>query len=65
MVRVIDPTPDKSVVKVTICQECGVKLEYVPNDIKSYDSRDYTGDVDTYYYIACPNCGKRVYVTRR
>lgn len=34
MIRIIDEKPDASVVKNVICRNCGVKLEYVPADVK-------------------------------
>lgn len=61
-VTIVDPTPDPSVVKHVICRKCGVKLAYVPNDIKTYKHTDYTGDTDTYHYILCANCNDKVHV---
>ena len=61
-VQVVDPTPDPSILKYTICGNCGVKLSYTPNDVKrDYDS-DYTGCKDYYNYISCGGCGKQTKV---
>lgn len=59
-VRIIEQKPDPSVVKQKICRHCGVKLEYVPNDVKTYSGRDYSGGSDGHEWIDCPNCNKKV-----
>jgi hypothetical protein len=61
-VLVIKTEPDKSVVKETICRNCGVTLQYVPHDIQERTERDYTGDTDVIYYIDCPACSGQVTV---
>jgi hypothetical protein len=63
-VRIVDPIPDPSVVRRKTCHNCGVKLEYVPNDIQERRSTDYTGSSDTRYVIDCPNCHKEVIADR-
>jgi DNA-directed RNA polymerase subunit RPC12/RpoP len=62
VVKVIDPGPDKSVVKQVVCSNCGAKLEYVPNDVKTSVHHDYGGGSDTYSHIQCPQCNKSVTV---
>lgn len=62
MVKIVDETPDPSVVKRVVCRNCGCKLEYVPADIKEDYSSDYTGGKDYYDYIECPKCHDRVHV---
>jgi len=59
-VKIIDPTPDPEVVKRISCRHCGVRLEYVPNDVMSRTSRDYGGGTDVTEYIVCPACTKEV-----
>ena len=59
-VKVIDPTPHHTVVKQIICRNCGVKLEYTPNDVKRRDGTDYSGGPDGKEWIVCPNCNKEV-----
>jgi len=61
-VRIIDPEPSSKVVKEVVCRNCGVKLAYVPNDVKSETHTDYGGGSDTYKYIDCPSCNKKVRV---
>ena len=61
-VKVIKSEPNPKVVKEVVCRNCGVTLEYVPNDIKKYKSYDYTGDCDINYYIDCPSCNNKVHV---
>lgn len=61
-VRVIEEKPDPSVVKQVVCRTCGVKLEYVPQDVQSYQHTDYGGGTDTYKYITCPKCSEKVFV---
>lgn len=62
MVTVVNRDPHMSVVKETICRNCGVTLQYVPNDVKEDYTSDYTGSKDYYNYIQCPNCNKHVTV---
>lgn len=64
VIRIIDETPHESVVKKAVCRNCGVTLEYVPNDIKSRDTMDYGGTTDTLYFIDCLKCQKQVQVKR-
>lgn len=64
MVTVVSTQPHPSVVKETVCRNCGATLQYVPKDIKSRTTRDYTGCADTDYYIQCPPCGHEVWVKR-
>lgn len=59
-VRIVDPTPDPSIVKHVTCRNCGVKLSYVPKDVKRGEDRDYTGSTDPYSYIVCPGCNSEV-----
>lgn len=61
-IKVIDETPDASVVKRVICRNCGVTLEYTPYDRYDYTTTDYTGDSDTYKSIDCPRCTTRITV---
>lgn len=60
MVKIIDETPDPSVVKRIICKSCGSLLEYIPNEVKKYSGRDYSGGPDGHEWIDCPKCGKSV-----
>lgn len=62
MVKIVDMIPDPSVVKQKVCYNCGVKLEYTPNDIRKRKSKDYTGIVDIDKVIDCPNCNMEVRV---
>jgi DNA-directed RNA polymerase subunit RPC12/RpoP len=62
MVTVVSRTPHQSVVKETICRNCGCTLQYVPRDIKERTVSDYTGDRDVIKYIECPECNHQVTV---
>lgn len=62
MVQVVDPVPDPSVVKYTLCRHCGVRLSYVPADVKKDYTTDYLGSRGYYYYIDCPKCTNQVCV---
>lgn len=64
MVTVVSAVPHPSVVKEVVCRNCGATLQYVPKDIQSITTRDYTGCSDTDYFITCPPCGERVHVKR-
>jgi hypothetical protein len=60
MVRVVKTEPAPSVVKEVVCRNCGVTLEYVPNDVKSEIHRNYGGESYRYDYIQCPACANKV-----
>lgn len=62
MVTVVSTNPHPSVVKETICRNCGATLSYVPADIQNKTVRDYGGGSDSYYFIKCPPCGHEVHV---
>ncbi len=53
---------DAEAVKRVTCRNCGSILEYLPRDVQSKTSRDYSGVADTDYWVDCPECGKRVTV---
>lgn len=57
MIKIIEQKPDKSVVKTVICRNCGVKLEYVPNDLIHNSGNDWSTD-----HIVCPNCHKSIVI---
>jgi hypothetical protein len=56
MIEVIDEKPDPSVKRKVVCRKCGVKLEYVPLDIRKSVHTDYSGTSDEYFWIDCPRC---------
>ena len=62
MIRIIDEKPDASVIKNAICKNCGVKLEFVPLDVKSKSYRDIDGSSDTHRWINCPKCNYEITV---
>lgn len=62
MVTVVSKVPHQSVVKETVCRNCGSTLQYVPRDIKERTVSDYTGDREIVRYIDCPECNDRVTV---
>lgn len=62
MIRIIDEKPDASVIKNAICRNCGVKLEFVPADVKEKYYRDIDGSGDTERWIDCPRCSNRISV---
>ena len=55
MVKVIETKPDPSIVKRTICRNCGSTLEYTPADVGMVNFPDYTGS-DWQRAIKCPQC---------
>jgi hypothetical protein len=59
-IRIIEKKPDKSVLKEVICRNCGVKLEYTPNDIRKYEGRDISGGPDGSWWITYPKCRERI-----
>lgn len=62
MVTVVSTNPHPSVVKETICRNCGATLSYVPADVKKRVERDYGGGSDVIHFIKCPPCGHEVHV---
>ena len=58
-IKIINSTPHKSVVKRKVCDNCGVTLKYVPNDIKTETFQTYEPNV----FIICTNCNKRIYLS--
>mgnify|MGYP006291025301 CR=1 FL=1 len=62
MVMIVNKDPHHSVVKEVICNNCGVTLSYVPDDIKKEQICDYTGHYETRKYIICPSCSKEIKV---
>lgn len=61
-IKIVNETPDKSVVKQVVCKHCGVTLDYVPNDVITGTHYDYGGGSDNVYYIVCLNCKKDIYL---
>jgi len=55
-IKIINQEPSREVVKQIVCKNCGVTLEYTPNDIREEKRTDYTGDSDIYKLIDCANC---------
>lgn len=66
MPRVVETTPDPSVVKRAICREgCGCTVEYVPNDVKTlWSGRDISGCSEGEKGFKCPKCKKNIVVER-
>ena len=58
-VRVVNPEPDKSVIKQVICQNCGATLEYVPRDVQSKTVYCMT-ESESITFIECPQCNTTV-----
>lgn len=59
MAFVIDPKPQKAVLKEATCRNCGCLFGYVPNDIiKCECNHDYLGDYDIVDAVKCPQCQK-------
>jgi hypothetical protein len=58
MVQIIDK--DERHVHECTCRNCASRLRYTRSEVESYRHTDYGGGTDTYHYITCPSCGKRV-----
>ena len=64
MAFVIDPKPQKAIVKEAICSNCGCLFGYVPQDIVKYKCNyDYLGDYDIVDAVNCPQCQKLSRIT--
>lgn len=55
-ITVIDEKPDPKITRHVTCKKCGVRLEYLPIDVRKTTHRDYTGCSDDYYWVDCPKC---------
>ena len=53
---------DKSVEKRVTHRDCGAVIGYYQNEVKDAIHEDYGGGSEKWYYIVCPNCGKKVEV---
>ncbi|AVH85096.1 hypothetical protein RsoM2USA_168 [Ralstonia phage RsoM2USA] len=62
MVRVVSTTPPEDVVKRIVHRHCGATLEYLPIDVQTHRSRDYSGGTDVTEYIVCPHCRQEVVI---
>lgn len=62
MVQVIGK--DESIYRKTTCTGCASILKYEKRDVKQQSYSDYSGVSDTYYWITCPECDEKVYVSR-
>jgi len=65
MIKIINDKPHKSVVKRAICDNCGVTLEYVPNDVATKHWKDYDGGGNSADYIPCPQCNHQIILAQR
>lgn len=61
-VTIIDERPSPKVAKQTTCGNCGVTLEYTPNDVRKDWRTDYTGCKDCYRVVNCPKCRSAITV---
>lgn len=62
MARVIEILQSEE--KTVVHKDCGAKIGYYNNELKSYVKYDYGGGSDTISYIVCPHCGENVIVSR-
>jgi len=52
---------DETVAKRRTCMDCGAVIEYFLNEVESrIEDEPYGGGRDTYHYLTCPNCAKRM-----
>lgn len=61
VMKIVKVEPDESVVKRIICSNCGVTLEYVPND-KYGKTYSCCGHIEHDYFITCINCKQELMV---
>lgn len=50
--------------KIVIHKECGAKIGYYKNELQSSTYHDYGGGSETWWWILCPNCRKKVEVSK-
>lgn len=53
---------DTSVLRKVTHRDCGAMVEFSQNEVQS-QRVSCMGDVDTEYYIFCPNCGQKIWVS--
>ena len=52
---------DKKKSKTITHSDCGAVIEYFENEVKKkVENEPYGGGTDTYKYLTCPNCGKKI-----
>jgi hypothetical protein len=61
MIEVIGKS--KTAYRKVTCANCGSRLRFVNDDVKSKQYTDYGGGSDTRYSIECPSCKKSVQVS--
>lgn len=53
---------DDRLLRRVTCANCCSILQYAPCDRCHTTYTDYSGETDRYYYIPCPECGKKAAV---
>ena len=61
--KVLKKGKDRNIGRELTCSNCAALLLVLPKDVKSYTSTDYGGETDTTYYVTCPDCQKKTYVS--
>ncbi len=61
VIKIVDEEPDPSVIKKTICKNCGIKIEFLPIDVLSKTLYSF-GESEIYRYIPCPKCNSEITV---
>lgn len=51
---------DESAVKRVTCQNCAAIVEYVKNDVQTYNGTDYSGGPDGHTWVDCPACLNKI-----
>jgi hypothetical protein len=59
-VKIVNEEPDPAVVKRAVCRHCGVKVEYLPIDVKERRGTDIGGGPDGCTWVDCPRCSKQI-----
>lgn len=61
MVQIIDPTPDPEILRHVTCRNCGARLAYTPNEIRTI-TYSAMGHNEEDRVIDCPKCASTVTV---
>lgn len=62
-IKIINDAPSPKVIRNTICLNCGVELQYTPQDVRGFSYSSYDGSSDMQFQIDCPKCHSTIIVS--
>lgn len=64
VVRVVKEEPHPIVVKEVVCANCGVTLEYTPNDVQRHEDTGLSCGPNCATWVECPKCSEKAVIAR-